>query len=256
MKDEKILITPPETENLSSRQIVLPTYHSADICTHILVFPSQSKCTRSYFASIPSLSSSKHPRLESSRLSEGKHSKLFSFELHSFTHCQLNNMMLIFQRVNIVTGTLRQPLKLALDKCTSCKASGRPRKFEMTSFDKMLRAFKEHAQVDFLFITELGNAPILHVCDKATSYSETVQMKSRDMYLVANTFVNLWINSHGPPKLVSADRIFESIFKSILKRNCIMFQERHVRRRSKIGIVETAHISIRLFALRLLKDAE
>ncbi len=59
----------------------------------------------------------------------------------------------------------------------------------------MLRTFKEHAQVDFLFIKELGNAPILHVRDKATGYSETVELKSRDMDLVANT----WINSYGPP---------------------------------------------------------
>ncbi len=83
----------------------------------------------------------------------------------------------------------------------------------------MLRSFNKHAQVDFLFIKELGNAPTLHVRDKATGYSETVQLKSRDMDLVANTFVNLWINSHGPPKFVSADREFSNpSFVSMLKK--------------------------------------
>ncbi len=80
---------------------------------------------------------------------------------------------------------------------------------------------------------------------------------SRDMDLVANTFVNLWINSHGPPKFVSADREFSNpSFVSMLKKNGIRIEERPVRRHNKIGIVESGHASIRLFAERLLKDAE
>ncbi len=62
-----------------------------------------------------------------------------------------------------------------------------------------------HVQVDFLFIMELGKEPILHARDKATGYSATVILSSRDMNEVATAFVRQHINSHGPPKAVSAD---------------------------------------------------
>ncbi len=83
----------------------------------------------------------------------------------------------------------------------------------MIYLDKMLRTSNEHAQVDFFFIKDLGNAPILHTRDKGTVYPETIQLKSRDVDLVANTFVNFWINSPGPPKyLIRGPRILEYIF--------------------------------------------
>ncbi len=76
---------------------------------------------------------------------------------------------------------------------------------EKVSSDKLLRTFNDHVQVDFLFIRELGKEQILHVRDKATGYSATVILSSRDMNEVATAFVRLWINSHGPPKAASAD---------------------------------------------------
>ncbi len=93
--------------------------------------------------------------------------------------------------------------------------------------------------------------------DKATGYSATVILSSRDMNEVATAFFSLWINSHGPLKAVSADVEFVTEkFKDVLRNHEILFEERPVRRHNKIGIVESGHSAIRLFVQRLLKDAE
>ncbi len=68
---------------------------SADNRSHLLGVPSQSKCFRTWFASIRSLFFVEHPHLEQSWLNDGKYCKWFAFELHSFTHYQLNDMVLI-----------------------------------------------------------------------------------------------------------------------------------------------------------------
>ncbi len=107
------------------------------------------------------------------------------------------------------------------------------------------------------FIREIGREPILHAREKATGYAATVSLPNRDMGVVANAFVRLWIISHGSPKLVSADVEFVSApFKDVVRNHGILFEERPARRHNKIGIVESGHNGIRLFVQRLLKDAE
>ncbi len=106
-------------------------------------------------------------------------------------------------------------------------------------------------------IEELGGGPILHARDKATGYSETILLPSRDLDVAAAAFVKIWIDSHGPQKIVSADREFvKSPFKTFLRDYGISLQERPARRHNKIEIVESRHNSLRLFVQRLLKDAE
>ncbi len=188
---------------------------------------------------------------------EGLYCKWFASKLHSFTHYTLPDMIFLCKRAKIMTPALRQALEVAISKCTSCKTTGRPLNSKKISFDKLLRTFNDHVQVDFLFIRELGKEPILHVRDKATGYSATVILSSRDMNEVATAFVRLWINSHGPPKAASADVEFVTEpFKDMLRNHGILFEERPARRHNKIGIVESGHNGIRLFVQRLLKDAE
>ncbi len=84
--------------------------------------------------------------------------------------------------------------------------------------------------------------------DKATGYSATVTLSSRDMNEVATAFVILRTNSHGPPKGVSVDVEFVTEpFTDMLRNHGILFEERPARRHNKIGIVESGHNGIRLF---------
>ncbi len=97
----------------------------------------------------------------------------------------------------------------------------------------------------------------MHARNKATGYSETVTLSSRNMNEVATAFVRLWINSHGPPQAVPADVEFVTEpFKDMLRNHGILFEESPARRHNKIGIVESGHNGIRLFVQRLFKDAE
>ncbi len=156
-----------------------------------------------------------------------------------------------------MTLALKQALEVATSKCTSCKTTDQPLRSKKISFDKLLRTFNDHVQADFLFIRELAKEPILHERDKATGYSATATLSSRDMNEIATAFVRLWINSHGPPKAESADGEFVTEpFKDLLRNHGILFEERPPRRHEKIGIVGSGHNGIRLFVQRLLKDAE
>ncbi len=93
----------------------------------------------------------------------------------------------------------------------------------------------------------------MHARGKATCYPETNLLPSRDLEDAA--FVKVWIDSHGPPKIVSADREFvKSPLTPFPRDYGISLQERPARRRNEIGVVESNHNCLRLFAV--LKDAE
>ncbi len=77
---------------------------------------------------------------------------------------------------------------MAIEKCISCKTTGRPRNAKKISFDKLLRTFNDHVQVDFFFIQEIGGDPILHARDEATGYSETMLLPSKDMDFASDAF--------------------------------------------------------------------
>ncbi len=52
---------------------------------------------------------------------------------------------------------------------------------------------------------EIGGDPIIHARDKATGYSETTRLPSKDMDLASDAFRRMWVDSHGPPEVFSAD---------------------------------------------------
>lgn len=93
--------------------------------------------------------------------------------------------------------------------------------------------------------------------DKATAYSETVMTINQEMSQVMKEITELWLYNHGPPKTISGDQEFANpAFNAFLRTNGINVGERPGRRHDEIGIVESGHQSIRLVALKLLKDAK
>ncbi len=145
LNDENIFIIPPE---MRTSRISKSFFQRTTLQIIVLIFLSSP---RNQSAS----ASTSHPfdrcSLQNIRIlnnqgsTKEKYCKRFAFKLHSFTHYQLYDMVLIWQRANILTGPLKQALKLALEKCTSCKTTGRPRNSKELSFDKMLRNFSEPA---------------------------------------------------------------------------------------------------------------
>ncbi len=256
---KEVLSIPPNVGNLASVQLTLPIYNveiEGIVRTFLMVVPSQQKSFSGFFSSVKSFYAS-FASLDKSKFNEGRYCKWFASKLHLFTHFSLPDMLLICQQAKVLTPSLRQALAMATQKCTSCKTTGRPSNAKKVSLDKLLRAFNDHVQVDFFFIQEIGGDPILHARDKATGYSETTRLPSKDMDLASDAFRRMWVDSHGPPEFVSADPEFNnSTFVRALELHGTKFEPRPGRRHNKIGAVESRHNSLRLFVQRLVKDAE
>ena len=117
--------------------------------------------------------------------------------------------------------------------------------------------FNRHVQVDFMFIGEMRNLPILHMVDTSTAFSVTLLMDTQEMEPVAREFDIHGGNVHGPPSKVSGDPEFDNeIFKSFLRTFSAEFQPRTARTHNKIGVCERKHDVVRTLTLRLLKDGE
>ena len=91
LNDENLLVIPPNTQNLSTEELVLSTYHSEFHRTRLLVVPSSYSSVSSYFNSIKYFKESalKDPK----KFINDKYCKWFAFTLHAFTHFTLSDMI-------------------------------------------------------------------------------------------------------------------------------------------------------------------
>jgi len=255
LNDQNLLIVPPGVGSLSDSRLALPIYNNEQR-THLLIVPAQTSCFATFFASARSLYSSRQ-RLDSAKFSDGKFCKWFAFKLHAFTHYTLEDMLTICKQANVLTPPLVQALQLSIKKCTSCGTTGRPHNMKKVSFDRLLREFNEHVQVDFFYIVEISKNPILHARDKASGFSATIIVPSRDMIVATKAYRKIWVNIYGPPATVSADPEFNNrTFRDDLSVDKTTFEPRAARRHNKTGSVESRHGPLRIMAQRLKKDAE
>ena len=111
-------------------------------------------------------------------------------------------------------------------------------------------------QLDFMYVKELGNAPVLHMIDVATGLSVTKILPSRDIENVTHACEIYWFNVHGSPTKVSGDPEFDNKeFRNFLESKDSEFNPRPARRHNKVRSVESSNGTIRMFCERLLKDA-
>jgi len=234
MNNQNLIIIPPNTESLSDKELTLPTYHSEGNRTRLMVIPSNMGCLNSYFNSVKSLQSTEECAGES-KFSNGKFCKWFAFKFHAFTHFTLPDMVHICKTANVLTPVLRQALQLAIEKCTSCKSTNRPLNSKKISFDKLLRTFNDHVQLDFFFIKELTQLPILHIRDKATGYSETVVQRGRDIEEMITEFKQLTKNSpnlssHSIKKLISSRAPRPLKEEALPPKTCVFYFVKETKR--------------------------
>ena len=138
-----------------------------------------------------------------------------------------------------MTPVLKQALQKAVNKCTSCKETGRPLRSRKISFGKILSSFNHHVQLDFFFCADFDNAPIFHTVDIRTGYSAASLMQTREMDEAARQLEVAWIKVHGAPSIVSGDiEFFNSRFADALWYFSIQFEPLPARRHNKLGVVE------------------
>ncbi len=139
LNDEGLVVISQGGTSTTDNSIYFSSYHSPGNRTHLFAIPSQGPGMKSFFSSVRSLFAMPNLPLNASEFNEGRYCKWFAFKLHSFTHYQLSDMLHLCRQANILTPPLRQALKVALEKCTSCKTTGGPLNSKKVSFDKIIR---------------------------------------------------------------------------------------------------------------------
>jgi hypothetical protein len=244
-------ITP--AAGLSKSDLVLQTYTTGNLRTHLFVVPSRKDILPTFFSSVSSFTSSALSLR--SKPSNARDFKRFAYRLHGATHLSLKDMETLCKRSQVWTTGLQQSLRNAISSCESCARTGRPKISRKVSPSAVSRSFNSHVQVDFFYIEDLDPRPILHIRDASTGLSSCTVQASRDMDLTACMFEMNWIHIHGPPIECSGDPEFDNTtFKACLSKHSIDYKPRPARRHQKTGIVESGHGSIKLMSRRLSLD--
>ena len=205
-------------------KISLPTYTTGEsncLRTMLHIVPAQSVHLKTLLSSSNSASDTHSPLRRSQTSSQKKQAKaarVLAVRLHTFMHLTARDMKEICNRAGVLNPILSQSLELVAQKYTSCKRSGRPLHARKVSFTRVLSEFNDHVQVDFLFIRELQNLPILHMVDVGTRFSATSLMSSRDIEDASRMIKTRWFDVHGPPRIHSGDPEFDN---RVIRRLCV-----------------------------------
>ncbi len=152
-----------------------------------------------------------------------------------FTQNSLPDMVFLCKQAKVMKPLLNEALEVAITKCTSRQKTCCPLYSKKIFFDRLLRTFNDHVQVNFPFIREIVREPILHARHNAAGYAATLCLPNLDMDVAANAIVKISINFHGSLRIISADVEFVSApFKDMLRNHGIFFEETPARRHNKI----------------------
>ena len=111
---------------------------------------------------------------------------MFAVKLKTYSHIQSEDMQTLYEGTGVHSKILDEALKRVVKNCPSCKGTGRPLQKKFISLRKVLSSFSSHAQLDFFYITELHNAPVLHLVEFHTGFSATAAVNSRDIEIEGN----------------------------------------------------------------------
>lgn len=151
---------------------------------------------------------------------------------------------------------MKQSIESVAKKCSSFKSTGKPWRPRKISFTKILAEFNHILQVDFLYIAELDNKPILHFVDMATSFSITFILPSLEHEDFSKAIETVRCNIHGSPHTLNYYFGFSSTnLDDSLKYLDINGAPCPARRHSKTGVVENNNGILRTLAQRILADA-
>lgn len=129
----------------------------------------------------------------------------FARKLHGYSHLHLEDMRMLCARGGVLKPILEQAFRSVFAKYTACKTTGRPLHARKVSLKRIFSFFNEHIQVDFMFVHQFDNLPILHMVDAYYGFSEIAFMESREMGLASKELELRWINQHDPPHVISCD---------------------------------------------------
>jgi hypothetical protein len=142
------LLINTEKAGLSKTPLILQTYTTDSLRTHLHVFPSRTDQICTLFQSVSSFTASAYSY--QSKPSNARYCLQFSLSLHGATHLSLADMRTIFQRSGVWTPGLEQALSNAVSICQSCQLTGRTHPNRKVSTTNLSSTSNTHVQVEFL----------------------------------------------------------------------------------------------------------
>jgi hypothetical protein len=199
MGPEKLLVIPEAAKQTKDPcNLVMFTYTTSSLRTHLHVVPCRQDHMATYFSSISEFTASS--LLGRINTSNFRDCKRFALRLHGATPLSMADMEVLCKRGQVRTPSLQQCLRNAFSSCVSCKMSGRPKPMRKVSFSNIFREFNTHAQLDLFYIEDLNPSPILHVRGAATVFSACNVQSSRDMDLTRCMFELCWFTYMEHPQ--------------------------------------------------------
>jgi hypothetical protein len=175
-------------------------------------------------------------------------------KIHAHTHLPAKDVSRLIS-ASILPATLSAPeleeIKALSSACAVCQRTGEPVPHPKVSLVRPLRGWNEKVVADIFYLTDVaGKAPLLHVRDSATGYSETAVLPTRDKNILLSFLMTTWFHKHGNPRLFSADSEFLDVAPHIELMG-ITYLRAPARRHQAIGVVETRHRVLRRIISRL-----
>lgn len=179
---DNLLIISAHDCSLANDEASRPIYSEIDlssklsICTHLLVCPSNMSKVNTFSSSYRPIVS----RKKNCRANQGSRiKKQLAKKLHGYSHLAERDMKTMCEPAKNLSPSMEEALKGAFEKRSSCTSTGLPLQSRTISFSRIIAEFNDNLQVDFLFVIETSDFPILHTVDSDIGYSETSAIPSR-----------------------------------------------------------------------------
>lgn len=170
----------------------------------------------------------------------------YAKRFHLYNHFKPRHRKEICKRAAMLTRTLNLLLMNVLLPWSTCASTvvrlGTPK----VSLPRFLKDCNGHNQIDFLFIAELVNLPVLYVKYGETGLSAAPHCLSNSLKKATNAYNIRWITPNGPPDELSAHLdFFEDCFLAMCASQEIKYRPRPAQRHNKTGSAEVAHEEFR-----------
>lgn len=206
---------PSNSLKLQSRHgnhFLVPTYRDsvseASLRTYLSILPTSKESIRYFGLSLRTTIHSTGGIIPKS-LSYGLLSRRLVHRLHVYSKIHPEDIWTLCSRAGILTPARRYSILNISRKRRSCVQMGGPHGSRKVYLSKLFDSLNDKIQIDFIWISELTDQPILNIVDVATPYSECAVVPTREISDVIYSLGRRRFHLHSPPKSISGDVKFQ-----------------------------------------------
>ena len=164
------------------------------------------------------------------------------------------DMSKIARKAGIRTPSLEEALRTTYNRCEACAGNWRAL-ISRKALHSLKEIFNESVLVEYCYVSELSEMPILSVTERSSGRSRNQLARSRDMGYISSMFKTPHVLEDGPPEELRADPEFDKdSIKAMCARQSINFRETPPRRHYKIGAAERSHGILEVIVRKFLSQ--